>query len=65
MTVSDMIAEAAKPKRRSSIFYWRLFAWLPIHTADAGWVWFKHVWKVEAEDGVFYSRDILPFGWRV
>ena len=60
MKVTDMALAEAEPTPQ--VEYQRLYALLPKHTVDAGWVWFEHVWHVSSEGEGFYVKGVLPLG---
>jgi len=42
----------------------RYFAWLPVHTNDAGTVWCKHYWRHEMRSGQNCDRFMQNFAVR-
>lgn len=61
MSVTEMVRWQADERPR--VDYTRVMAWMPIRTADEGWVWLLPVWRVTSSDDprVLYSRKVLAW----
>jgi hypothetical protein len=48
------------PAERPRIDYRSVFAWMPVNTADEGWVWMRRAWKITVGDDCLFSCSVLP-----